>query len=650
MKLSLLLIPLHLSIFPAAYGSEQTPLPESYIHFEQMTEALVAPLVPLLKEGKSSIPIIGRASDHGLIADELESVARPGLLLALWLQMEELEIADRSNSFTREEVAGWYKEALLMGTDPQHEEYWGDLLNYHQNGVEMAIMTISLTVAREWIWDALDKEERDQIAAWFGQMRGTARYWNNHLYFAILVIEFLREEGYGQPGDAEAVGFMFELLESMHMGNGWFKDGINETYDHYNAYAFHTYGMWWSLMYGHTDPSRAARWKGWSHSFVQDYAHLYAASGENLPYGRSITYRFNGLGVFGLAAKLNLGALPMGEMRRICRKNLEFFMEQPIQQEQGCLSLGWTDEFLEMVEPYSCAGSPYWAAKGLMMLTLPPDHSFWHEEELPYPAERGNFTRVIPAPRFVFRGVNGEVELLNAGSQVSRGNARRYGPWKWSKLAYRTGRGFLVSDSLTRYPTDAALTVVRKSTGDRSGRHPTIPLEATDDHLSYLYALGTRDDGLNVPVRTDVFWKGEWLLAIHRVKSVEAVRYLHGSFSLGFSSQDQAGTTSENGYALASNGTHYSAIQSIKGFSSTRFDGRKEGDLRQHLTHPYHVTPVVQSKWTEGEQVLAVLLWTGMNPAEGTPWEVRTGNEGEWHFAHPILGDWKISHPQLPGF
>lgn len=626
-------------------------LPASYKEFERKAEELVAPLVPLMEEGKSTLPIEGPASDHGKMADELESVARPGLLLSLWLQMEPLPESEREYEFSREEVASWYREALVMGTDREHPEYWGELMNYHQHGVEMAIMTMSLTLAREWIWEPLSKSEKDQVASWFGEMRGTARYWNNHLFFSILVMEWLRSEGYEKPGDGESIAFMFELLESMHMGGGWFKDGINETYDHYNAYAFHTYGLYWIWKYGHTAPERARMWRQWAHSFTQDYAHFFAASGEHIPYGRSITYRFNSLGIFGLAAQTELGALPLGEMRRISRKNLEYFLGHPIEQSQGALSIGWTDEFQGIREPYSTAGSPYWAAKGLMMLTLPPEHAFWHEEEQAYPSERGDFVRVINAPRFVLRGIDGKVELLNAGSQVSRGNAERYGPWKWSKIAYRTGHGFLVSDDLYEYPLDAALTLTRKN-GQRFGRHPTIPVEAAADHMAYFYALGTRDDNFNAPVRTDVFWRDQYLLVIHQVESFEPVKAAHGGFALGLNNAQEGKdeTTTNPLFITVHSPDQSSSIQEIYGFEKNFPDKREEGEPRQHLTEPYHITPVLQGDWQTGKQVYAAIFWTASKEEEPvTAWEIQQTDKGHWRLEHPRDGVWEIRHPELPG-
>jgi hypothetical protein len=633
-----------------AVGAGGNDLPEAYIEFGLMAEELVAPLVPLMDDSRSNFPLTGVPSDHGAMADELEAFTRPGLLLAQWLQMDALPASRREHHFTREEVSGWYRQALLNGTDPEHPAYWGHLLNYHQHGVEMSILTMSLAIAPEWLWEPLSSEEKDQVAAWLGEIRGNARYWNNHLYFAILTIEFLRSVGYDEPGDQEAIDFMFQLLEGMHVEGGWFKDGTNESYDHYNAYAFHTYGLWWSWKFGHTNPARVGRWRAWTQEFIPDYAHFFSASGEHLPYGRSITYRFNSLGVFGLAPQVDLEAIPYGEMRRICRKNLTFFLSQPITQEQGCLSVGWTDQYQGVAEPYTCPGSPYWAAKGLFMLAIPPDHPFWTAPEEPYPAERGDFTRVIEAPRFVLKGIDGAVELLNAGSQVSRSGSR-YGTWKWSKLAYRTGLGFLLTPDFDLYPLDAQLTAVPQGFRKRFGRRATIPIAAEPDHLAFIYALGQRDDGVNfnAPIRTDLFPNGEWVLAVHRVKTFVPTQFFHGSFAIGSDRAVFEKTAGDPGYALAGDGERYSAIQNLAGFKKVSWDERvDDASPRTHLTAEYHVTPVLASETIDGRQVLAVLFWAGQEPEKGKPWEVQQAVKGHWQLKHPVLGKWDIADPTLP--
>ncbi len=622
-------------------------LPESYVWFERQAELLIAPLVAMMEPGKASLPIEGIASDHDALADRLEAYTRPGLLIALWLQMSPLQ---GGGSPDRERIAAWFRDALVMGTDPAHGEYFGDLRNFHQHAVEMAILTVSLDVARTWLWDPLTKEQQDRVARWLGQIRGNARPWNNHLFFNVLVLEFLHDRGYGEEGDRGAIGYLLGQLQSMHQGGGWFIDGINETFDHYNAYAFHTYGLYWAHRFGSNDAERAAWWKARAAEFVADYSHFYAASGEHLPFGRSITYRFNGLGVFGLAALAGIPAVPPGQARRICRKNLEFFLSKPYRQHQGVLSVGWTDEFEAIAEPYSCAGSPYWAAKGMMMLLLPPEHPFWSAEEEPYPAETGDFVRVLPAPGFIVRGTGGDVEMLNAGTRCSTSAAIRFGAWKWSKLAYRTGMGFLVAENPDLYPADCALTAWKPDDpGRRFGRNSIVPTAVTETHVSYTYCFGEKDIDFYPQIHTYIWWRAGWLLTLHRVDAHDPAVFGIGSYALGSDTPDFDVSESTHPHALIGTNGRHVALQSLLGFESATVETRSgANDRRLHLNHAHHAMAVMYTPAFEGPKTLAALSWAGGDLANGQPWKLESAKRGEWRLSHSKLGAWTISHPSLP--
>src|SRR5262249_53486624 len=158
-------------------------------------------------------------------------------------------------------------------------------------------------------------------------------------------LSFLHKHGYGRPGGRHCVLRWMDILESMHLGGGWFIDGMNESVDHYNAFAFHYYGLWWGLLHGEMDRARARRWQEWTRAFLTDYAHFFAASGEPVPFGRSLTYRFATSAPFALAERCGISPLAPGLARRLCTRNLKFFLEKEIWQSQGLLSLGWTDEF-----------------------------------------------------------------------------------------------------------------------------------------------------------------------------------------------------------------------------------------------------------------------------------------------------------------
>ena len=413
----------------------------------------------------------------------------------------------------------------------ESEHYWGPDASYHQHHVEIGLLCIALQLAPEQLWDPLTQDEKDRVARWLGTARGNGIVNNNHYFMGVHILEFLMQHGYGRPTDRPIVDEFLNRLELMHRGGGWFEDGINQAFDHYNAYAFHFYGLMWARLYGAGNPERATRWREWARPFVVDYQHFFAASGEHPAFGRSISYRFNCLNVFGMTVAEGCSDLDPGMVRRLCTRNLDFFLSKPIYQEQGCLSLGWTDEFPPLMELYSCAGSPYWAAKGFAPLLIPPDHAFWNAPETPLPAETGDHAHVVKTAGLVVRSVDGAVEIVNAGSQISNSQLR-YGAWKWSKTAYRTGTSFtLAFPNETNWSFDSALTS-ELDDGRVFGRHSTVAVEMEPDHVYYSYSLGFKTGQVNTGVETGVWWKAGWLLQVHQYDARQPVVMRGGGYAL----------------------------------------------------------------------------------------------------------------------
>ena len=61
-------------------------------------------------------------------------------------------------------------------------------------------------------------------------------------------------------------------------------------------------------------------------------------------------------------------------------------MKQPIFDNGGILTVGYTYPNLLMSETYNAPGSPYWALKAFVFLALPDDHPFWQADEAPFPS------------------------------------------------------------------------------------------------------------------------------------------------------------------------------------------------------------------------------------------------------------------------
>jgi hypothetical protein len=625
------------------------PLPPAYRHWQDAARRLLEPLAALMQAGRADLPLAGPPSDHDAQADRLESFARPLLLAAFWLP----SIPRPEDAALRGQTAAWFRAGLALGTDPASPEYWGPDASYHQHHVEMGLMAIALQLAPRELWAPLPAATRAQVLRWFATCRGGGIVNNNHLFMSVHILEFLRTQGAAHRTDAAVVTAHLAQLETMHRGGGWFEDGINQAFDHYNAYAFHFYGLMWARLHGAQDPARAGRWRDWARRFAADYAHFFAASGEHPAFGRSITYRFNGLNVFGLALAENCTDLAPGMLRRLCTRSLDFFLSRPIYTPQGALGPGLTDIFPKIIEPYSAPASPYWTAKGFTPLLLPPAHPFWTEPERSLPAERG-FVRVMPAPGLVTRSTpDGGVEILNAGSMV--GNTQlRYGAWKWSKLSYRTGVHFTYAfPEISNVSLDSALTQ-QLDDGRLFGRHSTVAVELTDDHLGYSWNLGFKTGQVNTGVETFVFWRAGWLLHVHHYEARQPVVLRLGGFALPLREPVPVGpalVTGPRPYMLDffSSDNRGTVLQLLAGTATPDWDHRLDDTTeRRHVAAPYHVTPVFTTPRHTGSGVLAALSWAGTDRAEAAPWRLVSATAGAWRLSHPKLGDWDLCHWSLP--
>jgi hypothetical protein len=616
-------------------------LSDSYASWRSAAESLLQPLAALMAPGKAYLPLRGQASNHGEIADRLESFARPCLLAAHWLQSEPAA----HEQVSRKEIAAWFQRGLVLGTDPSNAEYWGPTANHHQHTVEMGALTLAMQMARPQLWEPLSAEERAQVARWLASVRGAGLHRNNHMFFCVLPLAFLEQEGFGRAADKAVSAYLLDVLEGMALGGGWFLDGMNETVDYYAAYAWCYYGLWWAKLYGHTDPKRAQRWKDWAGAFLKDYIHFFAASGETPPFGRSICYRFAASAPFGLAEHCGVSAVPPGQARRACTLNLGFFLRHPILQSQGALSLGWTDEFPAESEAYSCAGSVYWAAKAFAPLLLPPSHAFWKQDAKPLPAEAGPFQRAVPQAGLVVRSYAGDVEVLNSANGICVGNIK-FGTWKWGKLSYRSGFGFEISRAENRYPLDAALTA-EFGDGAVHGRHQCQPVAVGPDHCGSVYGLGDRFSQNHVSVETRLWWKGGWQLHWHHVVAHQAAVLRLGTYSLPLPDATAREVSVRNDYGLAHSAQLGVAIQPLQGFRTVRVH-ESEPERRTHLLAWHSLILTAETERVTGEADLVALVWAGRPGEQAQPWEILPGSAGRLRLRHRTLGDWRVECAGLP--
>ena len=114
-----------------------------------------------------------------------------------------------------------------------HKGYWGKLENYDQRICEASDLALTL-ISREWVWDTLSSEIKQQIINWFEQVNHCEIVDNNWHFFP-LTVQFVIKALTGKDTIAY---WRYERLKEFYVGDGWFRDGAKRYYDYYNAWGF----------------------------------------------------------------------------------------------------------------------------------------------------------------------------------------------------------------------------------------------------------------------------------------------------------------------------------------------------------------------------------------------------------------------------
>jgi hypothetical protein len=379
----------------------------------------------------ANIHLPGASSAYGPRSDSLEAFARTFLMASFRMAGEP-----ESTGW----LAEWYAQGLDAGTDPGSPGRWPTPGELGQAKVEAASLAVGLALTRDQLWDKLPERVKGQLIAWFETVIGEDYPPINWVWFQIVVETFLASVG--GRSSAEDIEAGLAVHDSLYRGHGWFADGPERAYDHYVGWAFHVYPQLWAMMApgdprvqarGTLDGDRLA-------DYLDDAVHLVGANGSPLIQGRSLTYRFAAAAPFWVGELFGHTRLSPGTSRRAASGMLDYFARRGAINEEGLLSIGWHGEFGGMKQSYSGAGSPYWAAKGMLGLALPASHRVWTAIEEPLPVELGDTSRLINAPGWMVNGTqaDGVVRITNHGTDHARQGDRLADSALYARLGYST--------------------------------------------------------------------------------------------------------------------------------------------------------------------------------------------------------------------
>ena len=275
-------------------------------------------------------------------------------------------------------VADYYRHQLLNLINPDSPSY----IPLRTGGpsqilVEFGALAISLSVAKDILWEPLTQAQKDQLAATMLSYGNGPTIGSNWMFFNVFVISFFKEQGYAVNDQR-----MKENLENclkLYRGEGWYNDA--PAYDYYSMWAFQMYGPIWAQMYGHFYPEYAAQFMKNQRDMIGNYPYMFSADGRMNMWGRSIPYRFAAVVPLALLGYENYPEANYGWMRRIASSTLLQFLQNPDFLEDNVPTMGFYGPFAPAVQIYSCRGSVYWCGKAFLSLLLPPDNPFWTSTE-----------------------------------------------------------------------------------------------------------------------------------------------------------------------------------------------------------------------------------------------------------------------------
>lgn len=584
----------------------QNPL-KTRLDVQEALSQLLEPLKGCYSAGHSRLILGSSSKDAYANVAEMEGFSR-----ILWGLVPA--IAGGSH----EELWELCLQGIRSGTDPGHAEYWGEVRDYDQRLVEMAVFGLAFALVPDRIWQPLSDREKSNLYQWLDQINHHPCHDCNWLFFHVLVNVGFHKTGL--PYDAVLLEKNLQRIEDFYLGAGWYSDGVGGHCDYYVSYAFHFYGLVYAELMGDEDPERAQSYRGRAAVFARDFVHWFTSDGAAIPYGRSLTYRFAQSAFWSAAAYAGLEGLSPGALKGLVLRNLRWWFQQPIFDRDGVLTVGYAYPNQIMSENYNSPGSVYWSLKTFLILALPEEHPFWLAEELEMTETEtgigtgtrtgtGSMSVQEPAHLVICREEKaGHVAAFNTGHPST--NEHTHTSAKYEKFVYSTAFAFSVTRAEWGLSQGAFDSMLALSEGDHLYRVKRLCEETRiQEHVLYAKWKPWRD----VEVQTWIAAGLPWHIRIHRISTVRTLDAAEGGFALGLGSLSSS--RAGDGAASASGTFGTSAIYGMLGYDTAELIYPQSNT---NLLHPRTVIPTLRAAMDPGTHWLISAVY-GDSGGPGTP-------------------------------
>jgi hypothetical protein len=382
------------------YGIGQSKETLSMENYEQLFTYFLEGYYFYKSKSGALVNYPGLPSKHMREIDQLEGFTRMAPLIGAWLYSGRNPILTLHNGNSID-LAVALKQAIIAGTDPESEEYWGRMKKKDQRIVEAADVALVLWMTRTQLWDTLGPDQQKHISRWLAQVNGKKIPDNIWHLFVALVNAVLIDLGQ-EEGSENQIQQHYVSMKKFYRGKGWFTDGLKhgERFDHYNAWGIHYSLYWLNKIQPELDSPFIQDAVG---EFSESYKLLFTPNGFPI-YGRSICYRMALPAPLIMASTHSPKQVSSGEARRAMDLTWRYFIQHGAVRA-GTVTQGFCGTDPRILDHYSGQGSCLWSLRSLIIaLSLPATDSYWQTSPEWLPIEKQSYTVTLDVPGWVVSG------------------------------------------------------------------------------------------------------------------------------------------------------------------------------------------------------------------------------------------------------
>lgn len=504
--------------------------------YEDLLIKTISPITNFFSNGNAYIDLGNTSALYREKAKRIEGFARP-----LWGLAPYYACDSEQKDFKFAEL---WRMGFVNGANPKSEEYWGEICDYDQVMVEMVAIGLALILSPQEFFYKLSNEARNNLAKWLYQINEYKPVNNNWRLFPVIVNCGLKNVN--MPYSQNVIESSFQEIDKWYLGDGWYYDGTPDRIDYYNAFAIHFYSLIYAKFTENENKQRSDELKSRAKEFAKSYIYLFSKSGEAIPFGRSLTYRFAQVSFWSALVWADCSPFSLGVTKGIINRNLEYWFSSKMTDNLNLLTIGYSYPNLLMSDNYNAPASPYWALKALLILALPENHRFFKTDPEPLPLHN----EIHPINAIHMLAVNNDFDAILYPHGFNFNYDCCLMAEKYSKFAYSAKFGFNVPrseysidmkapDSMLAFDIDGIIYV----------RNRIISYQYNSNSIKTVWS-----PCFGITVETEIIPDIYSHRRIHKINSnIECSAYDTG-FSVPFSEDSSVLETSENTAKISTNG------------------------------------------------------------------------------------------------